>query len=53
MLEDAVVRKNSAYSRAWGRGLRIFQCVLLLIFVILEGFGLSLSGVLWEPISLW
>ncbi len=48
MLEDAVVRKNSAYSRTWGRGLRIFQCVLLLIFVILEGFGLSLSGVLWE-----
>lgn len=48
MLEDVIAKKNSSYSRAWGKGLRIFQCILLLIFVILEGFGLSLSGVLWD-----
>lgn len=48
MLEDAISRNNGAYSRRWGKGLRIFQCVLLFVFVLLEGFGFSLSGVLWE-----
>lgn len=48
MLEQAVSKGHNSPSRRWSKILRVFQIILLVIFVIGEGFGLSLSGVYWE-----
>ncbi len=48
MLEQAVSKGHDSPSRRWSKILRVFQIVLLVIFVICEGFGLSLSRIYWE-----
>jgi len=48
MLEQAVSKRDNAREKAWKKALRGVQIFLVIILVILEAFGFTISVVYWE-----